>query len=48
MLVSSVDEVLQDAAASQKRWQEWERQHQMKAVRIEVPEVEYFKFSIDN
>jgi len=40
-LVSSVDEIFQDAAASQKRWQEWERQHQMKSVHIEVPEMEY-------
>jgi hypothetical protein len=40
-LVSSVDEMFQDAEASQKRWQEWERQHQMKSVRIEVPEMEY-------
>lgn len=41
MLVSSVDEAFQDAEASQKRWQEWERQHQLKSVRIEVPEMEY-------
>jgi hypothetical protein len=40
-LVSSVDEVFQDADASQKRWQEWEQRHQLKAVRIEVPEMEY-------
>jgi len=41
MLVFSVDEVFQDAAASQKRWQEWERQNKMKSVRIEVSEMEY-------
>lgn len=40
-LVSSVDEVFQDADASQKRWQQWAQNHQMKAVRIEVPEAEY-------
>jgi hypothetical protein len=40
-LVSSVDEAFQDADASQRRWQEWEQKHSMKAVRIEVPEMEY-------
>jgi len=41
MLVSSVDEIFEDADASQQRWQAWERQHQMKSIRIEVPQVEY-------
>jgi hypothetical protein len=41
MLVSSVDEIFQDANASQKRWQEWEQSHQVKSIRIEVPEMEY-------
>lgn len=40
-LVSSVDEIFQEAEASQQRWQEWERQHQIKSVRIEVPEANY-------
>jgi len=29
MLVSSVDEIFEDAEASQQRWQEWERKHQI-------------------
>jgi hypothetical protein len=41
LLVSSIDEAFQEAEASQKRWQEWERRHQLKSVRIELPEAEY-------
>ena len=41
MLVSSIEEVFQDAEASQGRWQEWERAHPVKSIRIEVPEAEY-------
>jgi len=40
-LVSSMDEIFQDAEASQKRWQEWEQGHLVKSIRIEVPEAEY-------
>lgn len=40
-LLSSADEAFQDAEESQKRWEVWEQKHQMKSVRIEVPQVEY-------
>lgn len=41
VLVSSVDEIFQDAEESQRRWLEWEKWHQLKSVRIAVPEAEY-------
>ncbi len=40
-LLSSADEAFQDAEQSQKRWEVWEQKHQMKSVRIEVPQAEY-------
>ena len=40
-LVDSVDEVFEEAEASQKRWQEWEREHQLKSVRIQLSEAKY-------
>jgi hypothetical protein len=40
-LLSSVDEAFQDAEESQKRWEAWEQKHQIKSVRIEVPQAEY-------
>ena len=41
LLASSVDEAFQEAEESKKLWQEWERVHQIKTVRIEVPQAEY-------
>jgi len=41
LLVDSVDEVFEEAEASQKRWQEWEREHQLKSVRIQLSEAKY-------
>ncbi|MBI1930326.1 hypothetical protein HYR99_39505 [Candidatus Poribacteria bacterium] len=41
LLVDSVDEVFAEAEASQKRWQEWEREHQLKSVRIQLSEAKY-------
>jgi hypothetical protein len=41
LIVSSIDEVFQEADASQQRWQEWGQKHQLKSVRIHVPESEY-------
>jgi len=40
-LLSSAAEAFQDAVESQKRWEVWERKHQIKSVRIEVPQAEY-------
>lgn len=40
-LIASIDEVFQEADASQRRWREWEQHHQLKSVRIHVPEDEY-------
>ena len=40
-LLVSVDEVFEEAEASQKRWQEWEREHQLKSVRIQLSEAKY-------
>jgi len=40
-LLSSAEEAFQDADESQKRWEVWERKHQIKSVRIEVPQAEY-------
>ncbi len=41
LLASSVDEAFQEAEESEKLWQEWERVHQIKTVRIAVPQAEY-------
>lgn len=41
LLASSVEEAFQEAEESKKLWQEWERVHQIKTVRIEVPQAEY-------
>ena len=40
-LLSSAEEAFQDAEESQKRWEVWEQKHQIKSVRIEVPQAEY-------
>ena len=40
-LISSVEEVFRDAEASEKRWREWERKHQRKPIRIDLPQSEY-------
>ncbi len=40
-LVSSVEEVFQDVLESEKRWLEWERKHQRKPIRIDLPQSEY-------
>jgi hypothetical protein len=40
-LLYSVDEAFRDAEESQKRWEAWEQGHQIKSVRLEVPQAEY-------
>lgn len=42
-LLSSVDEAFEDAEMSQKRWEQWELDRQLRSVRIQLPESEYAK-----
>lgn len=40
-LLLSGEEALKDAEELEKRWQEWERKHQQKPIRIDLPQSEY-------
>lgn len=40
-LLLSGEDALRDAEESEKRWREWERKHQLKSIRIDLPQSEY-------
>lgn len=40
-LLSSVDDAFAEAEASQQRWELWEKQNQLRSLRVQLPEVDY-------
>ena len=40
-LLLSGEDAVKDAEESEKRWREWERKHQWKPIRIDLPQSEY-------
>lgn len=40
-LLASADEAIAEGETSQKRWEQWEKQNQLRSVCIQLPENEY-------